>query len=96
MHVETGNSWSDTLEAHMIMCRRALRRDKGPECRAKEVRIHDIQDEVWELCTLAPRNPQRVAWSYAWATIWMLRAVEAAQVAVGHVVVGRHRKTGHA
>ena len=88
MHVEAGHNWSAPLEANMTLCRRALRRDKGPECRAKEVKIQDISEDVWELYTLAARNPQRVAWSYAWATIWMLRAVEAAEVRIGHVMFG--------
>ena len=87
MHVEAGNSWSDVLEAHMGLCKRALRRGKGPECRAKEVRIQDIPDGKWELCTVAAKNPRRVAWSYAWATMWMLRSAEAAEVKVGHVTL---------
>ena len=39
MHVEAGNPWTETLEAHMTRCRRALRRGKGPESRAKEVKV---------------------------------------------------------
>ena len=30
MHIEAGHSWSDVLETHMTMCKRALRRGKGP------------------------------------------------------------------
>ena len=60
MHVGTGYEWSDTLESHASMCKRALRRDKGPDCRAKEVKIQELSEDTWELVTLAARNPQRV------------------------------------
>ena len=36
---------------------------------------------------MATKNPQRVAWSYAWAAMWMLRASEAAEVLVGHLTI---------
>lgn len=34
----------------------------------------------------------RTAWSYAWATLWMLRAIEASQVKVGQVQVDFENK----
>ena len=85
MQVESGEQWPDVLENHLTMCKRALRRNKGPEARAKEVRLDSIPEETWERVTMANRNPTRVAWSYAWAAVWMLRAAEAANVLVGHV-----------
>ena len=34
----------------------------------------------------------RTAWSYAWATLWMLRAIEASQVKAGQVQVDFENK----
>ena len=89
MHVEASFDWSGAMEAHLTMCRRALRRDRGPETRAKEVKLQDTEEETWEMSILSRRNPQRVAWSYAWAVVWMLRATEAANVLVHHVSLDR-------
>lgn len=36
--------------------------------------------------------PQSVHLSYVWASVWMLRAVEATALEVGHVATDRHRK----
>ena len=39
------------------------------------------------------KAPRRVAWSYAWAMVWMLRSIEAAAVKVGHVKLDWKEKT---
>ena len=85
MHIEDGHGWEVGLERQMTTCKRAMQRDKGPETRAKEVRVQDISDDKWEEATEAQGEPKRPSWSYAWAAIWMLRAIEAAQVMAKHV-----------
>jgi len=57
--------------------------DKGPETLAPEVRIRDIQEHEWNRSNETKGEPKRVAWSFSWASVWMLRAIEASQVSVG-------------
>lgn len=82
MQIEAGMEWSQQMDKQLAMCKRAIQRDKGPEVRAKEVKIGDIPDNEWNKMNGNPNEPRRVAWSYAWATIWMLRAIEASQLVV--------------
>eukprot|EP00435_Cladocopium_sp_Y103_P018952 s4633_g4.t1 len=85
IRIESGLKWDEVMERRMVLCKRALKRDIGPEKRALEVKIEEIEDEKWFRTTTSPRSPVRTAWSYAWACIWMLRVAEAADVLVGHV-----------
>lgn len=39
LHIEAGFWWTDKLNHHMAMCKRALSRGRGPEKRAKELKI---------------------------------------------------------
>eukprot|EP00435_Cladocopium_sp_Y103_P010334 s4293_g2.t1 len=87
LHVEAGYDWPLQLEKQLSMCKRAMQRDKGPEVRAKEVKLEDIGGDKWIEVNSNPKEPRRVAWSYAWALLWMLRAVEAAQLQASDVVV---------
>ena len=80
IHIEAGKSWSEGMERRLVLCKRALKRNIGPEKRALEVKIEDIEDEKWFRTGSEKSGPVRTAWSYAWACIWMLRAVEAAEV----------------
>lgn len=76
MHVQAGFEWSLQLDKQMASCKRATQRDKGPEVRAKEVKIGDISDNKWTESNDMPKEPKRVAWSCEWAVVWMLRAVQ--------------------
>ena len=87
MHIEEGFDWDLRLDRQMSTCKRAMQRDKGPEQRAKEVRVTEIPDKTWNLVNKKEKEPKRVAWSYAWAAIWMFRAIEAAQISAQDVVV---------
>eukprot|EP00435_Cladocopium_sp_Y103_P045957 s46_g13.t1 len=80
LQLEAGISWPDVMERQMTMVKRALRRDVGPDCRAKEFNPENIRDDIWEMKTTKKGSPVRIAWSYSWATIWMLRCVELAQL----------------
>ena len=44
-----------------------------------------MDDLLWGIESAKTFEPVRVAWSYAWATHWMLRAAEAATVKAKHV-----------
>ena len=55
--------------------RRAMQRDKGPEVRAKEVKLDASMHNAWD------------SENYAWAVTWMLRAIEAANVKAKDVMV---------
>ena len=55
--------------------------------RAKEVKPGDIPLEEWSRVNNCDNQPRRVAWSYVWAVMWMLRAIEASQLTVGDVIV---------
>lgn len=93
LHVELDYPWSDSLDARLRACKRALRRDQGPEVRAQEVKIDLIPTPTWEVETLRPKRPKRPVWSFAWATVWMLRAIEAAATKVGHVKLHMKSRT---
>ena len=93
MQLELGVSWSDVMERQLTMLKRALRRDKGPETRATEVPLVTLDDILWERRDNTPGVPCRIAWSYAWATVWMLRSVEAAAVRTKDVFVKHKSKT---
>ena len=92
LHIESGFPWSEQLELKMSSCKRAMKRDKGPEVRAKELKLEEIPENVWEAKVLDETVPVCVAWSYAWAKIWMLRATEAANLDRGHVQVLHDQK----
>lgn len=70
MHVQAGFEWSLQLDKQMASCKGATQRDKGPEVRAKEVKIRDIGDNKWTESNDTPKEPKRVAWSCAWAVVW--------------------------
>ena len=93
MQLELGVSWSDVMERQLTMLKRALRRDRGPETRATEVPLDTLDNILWERRDNTPGVPCRIAWSYAWATVWMLRSVEAAAVRVKDVRVKHRAKT---
>ena len=47
MHIEEGHWWSDKLNHHVTMCKRALSRGKGPEKRAKELKSSTRKLASW-------------------------------------------------
>ena len=85
MQLELGIPWSDVMERQLVMVKRALKRDVGPECRAKEVRPESIDTQFMERLGSTKTAPRRVVWSYLWATLWMLRATEAAEIRIQDV-----------
>ena len=93
MHVEAGFDWDQQLDKHMTTCKRAMQRDKGPEVRAKEVKVDSIPEEKWDKVNETAGEPRRVAWCYAWACTWMLRAIEAANLRAEDVTVDTDCKT---
>ena len=92
MQLENGYEWTDQLERHLQMCKRALVRDKGPDDRAVEFKPDAIEWTCLDRIIVEKGCPQSVHLSYVWASVWMLRAVEATALEVGHVVIDRHQK----
>ena len=92
IQLEFGISWSDVLERQLTMLKRALRRDRGPEVRAVEVKLAEIPEKLWNLRSTEEGVQERVVMSFAWATVWMLRAIEAAQVRVADVSLNHKDK----
>ena len=86
LQLEQGITWSDVLDRQLTMVKRALKRDTGPEHRAKEVKPDSIRD-VWERRNKEKGVPNRVAWCYAWANLWMLRCVELVNLKVEDVTL---------
>ena len=80
MQLEAGYEWSMPLERQLYLVKNALKRHKGPETRATEVKLENLSDEVWEKRVRGTVSHERPAWSYAFACIWMLRAAEVAKV----------------
>ena len=80
MQLEAGYEWTMPLERQLYLVKNALKRHKGPETRAAEVKLDNLSDEVWEKRVKGTVSHARPAWSYAFACIWMLRAAEVAKV----------------
>lgn len=76
MQLEAGVSWTDVLDRQLTMVKRALKRDTGPEERAKEFNPELMSDRVWETKLQEKGFPIRTAWAYGWAVVWMLRCIE--------------------
>lgn len=93
MHIEKGFQWTDQLERHLQMCRRALTRDRGPEDRAIEFKPENLTTKMLEQVENSRKTPKSVALSYAWSTLWMLRAIEAWSLEVGHVALDHGKKS---
>ena len=93
MHTELGFPWTDQLERHLQMCKRALMRDRGPDARAVEYKPDSIEVERFNTLDTERGCPQSTALSYAWSAIWMLRAIEAKSLLVGHVTLDRRKST---
>ena len=85
MHIEEEFKWDELLERKLAQCKRALKRDSGPEKRALEVEVESLEMNVWSEQNESDRGPRRPAWAYAWAVVWMLRSIEATATEVGHV-----------
>ena len=92
-HIEGGHVWSDLLERKFAMCKRALKRDNGPEKRAQEVKLEEIPANTWGTVSDEKSEPRRIAWVFAWAIIWMLRSIEVVNVKVGHLSLDWKKKT---
>ena len=76
MQLEAGVSWTDVLDRQLTMVKRALKRDTGPEERAKEFNPELMDDKTWETKLQVKGWPTRTAWAYGWAVVWMLRCIE--------------------
>ena len=42
LHLEANFEWDARLDRQMVVCKRAMQRDKGPEVKAKEVKPDEI------------------------------------------------------
>ena len=93
MHIEAGHEWGSPLERQLFLCKRALKRHRGPEVRAKEFQIADITLESWEATCKSKGSYIRPAWMYAVAVLWMLRACEVAELRMGDLAVDCDSKT---
>lgn len=63
LHIEAGHEWDTQLDRQLGVCKRAMQRDKGPEVRAKEVRLTSITRETWVREGKGKNEPKRTAWS---------------------------------
>ena len=79
-HIEEGHRWDEALERKFTMCKRALKRDNGPEKRAQEVKLEELSTDTWAMVSDKKSEPRRIAWICAWTVIWMLRSIEVVNV----------------
>lgn len=93
LQLEMGISWSDVFERQLCMMKRALKRDTGPDARAKEVNPEHIPPELWEQKFQQAGVQNRPCWAYAWAVIWMLRCVELTQLLAGDITLNFNEET---
>lgn len=87
MHIEAGFDWSAPLERQLFLCKKALKRHRGPEVRARELQVKDICDKVWDEKCGAKGSYVRPAWMYALAVAWMLRACEVTELRMNDVEI---------
>ena len=87
MHIEAGHDWSAPLERQLFLCNKALKRHRGPEVRARELQIKDINDKTWEEKCTMKGSYTRPAWMYALALAWMLKACEVTELRMNDVEV---------
>ena len=92
MHIESGFDWSAPLERQLFLVKKALRRHKGPEQRAIEVRLVDIPSEKWQTRSRVKGGHLYPVPSFAFASVWMLRAAEAFKVELDHLQLDRTNK----
>ena len=101
MQLEGGISWPDVLDRQLTMVKRALKRDAGPEARAKEFNPELISEAAWERKILDKGKPTRATWAYGWAVVWMLRCVELVNLKASDVSLdfekadGDHKTSGN-
>lgn len=93
MHIEAGFDWSAPLERQLFLCKKALKRHRGPEVRAKELQIADLSKEKWESKCTTKGGYTRPAWMYAMALSWMLRACEVTELRMSDVDVAFEERT---
>lgn len=77
----------------LFLCKKALKRHRGPEVRAKELQVADIESALWTGRCSARGCYIRPAWMYAMAVLWMLRACEVTELKMGDVHVDYDEKT---
>ena len=87
MHIEAGHDWSAPLERQLFLCKKALKRHRGPEVRAKELQISDLDANTWEEKCTSKGAYVRPAWMYGIAVAWMLRACEVTELRMGDLDV---------
>ena len=93
LQLELGHSWSDVLERQLQVIKRALRRDSGPEKRAKEVKIEEAQN-LWDMESEGKKEgPKFPGLSYLFACIWMLRSGEVTDVKVNNLKFDQDRRS---
>eukprot|EP00435_Cladocopium_sp_Y103_P026006 s2244_g6.t1 len=92
MHIEAGYEWGAPLERQLFLCKKALKRHRGPEVRAKELQLADISQDVWDEKQIHKGDYIRPAWMYAMAVLWMLGACEVTDLRMGDVEVDFERK----
>ena len=93
IQVEMGGPWNVSMERQLVLCKKALNRHKGPEKRAIEVKIEEFSQSVWEIRTTKQKEAKMPSLSYAWATVWMLRAAEVVGIKIGHVKISHNPRT---
>ena len=75
------------MERQLFLCKKALKRHRGPEVRAKELQVKEISEETWEEKCNDKNAYVRPAWMYAIAVAWMLRACEATELWMSDVEI---------
>ena len=92
MQVEHGHQVGELLDRTFKLCQRALRRDKGPECRAPEIAWHEVKEELFWWNLPGKKAVKMPVLAYAWAFMWMLREIELREVRLGDVKLNRESK----
>lgn len=86
MQLEAGWAWDEVLERQLAMVKRALRRDVGPDRRAKEVKPEGLAiEDPKEVDKQGEGIPAFPKMSYVFAAVWMLRSGEVVSLDSGHL-----------
>eukprot|EP00438_Fugacium_kawagutii_P013596 Skav223057 [mRNA] locus=scaffold1069:397339:398856:+ [translate_table: standard] len=80
MQLESGFEWSQVLERKLTTVKRALKREIGPEKRAKEFKIEGLEENFVDKVSESEEGPELPVGAFVFATTWMLRCAEVVAV----------------
>ena len=93
LHVEAGFEIEAWLKRAFDLCKKALERNSGPAVRALEVCLVNMEEDKLNASLTGRADTLNPGLLFCWASVWMLREVEARNMNLGHVTLTSLGKT---